>query len=314
MRFKLPALLKIGLSQKHKNTIHVTRFKHNPIITPGMNDTLGGNINGPSLIRVPDWLPEPLGKYYLYFAHHNGKYIRMAYADVLEGPWKIHEPGTLKLEETACVKHIASPDLHVDDEKHELRMYFHGPVSDRSNQQASFVATSKDGINFNASPEVLGNSYFRVFWWHNYYYAMARLGTLYRSRNGLTDFENGPNPFNRFFSKSRVRHLAVQVNGGVLYVFYSRIGDKPESILVSRISLESDWMKWRASRHETVMEPTMVYEGGDLPLKKSITGMAKRPVRQLRDPAIFSEDNKTYLLYSIAGENGIALAEIDYIN
>ena len=26
----------------------------------------GNNINGPSLIKVPDWIINPLGKYYLY--------------------------------------------------------------------------------------------------------------------------------------------------------------------------------------------------------------------------------------------------------
>ena len=30
------------------------------------------NINGPSLIKVPHWMENPLGKYYLYFAHHKG--------------------------------------------------------------------------------------------------------------------------------------------------------------------------------------------------------------------------------------------------
>jgi hypothetical protein len=34
------------------------------------------------------------------------------------------------------------------------------------------------------------------------------------------------------------------------------------------------------------------------------------PVRQLRDPAIFREDGRTWLLYSVAGENGIAIAEL----
>ena len=33
-------------------------------------------------------------------------------------------------------------------------------------------------------------------------------------------------------------------------------------------------------------------------------------VRQLRDPAIFREDRKTYLLYSVAGESGLAIAEL----
>jgi hypothetical protein len=33
-------------------------------------------------------------------------------------------------------------------------------------------------------------------------------------------------------------------------------------------------------------------------------------VRQLRDPGIYQEGNRTYLLYSVAGEQGIAIAEI----
>ncbi len=34
------------------------------------------NINGPSLIRVPSWVPSPPGAYYLYFADHKGSPIR----------------------------------------------------------------------------------------------------------------------------------------------------------------------------------------------------------------------------------------------
>jgi hypothetical protein len=49
---------------------------------------------------VPDWLPNPLGKYYLYFSHHKGDYIRMAYADSLAGPWTVYEPGTLTLRDS----------------------------------------------------------------------------------------------------------------------------------------------------------------------------------------------------------------------
>jgi hypothetical protein len=39
-------------------------------------------------------------------------------------------------------------------------------------------------------------------------------------------------------------------------------------------------------------------------------GKADTPVRQLRDPAIFCEHERTFLLYSIAGESGIAIAEL----
>ncbi|MDQ3622022.1 MAG: hypothetical protein M3463_05975 [Verrucomicrobiota bacterium] len=67
----------------------VIRFEENPIIRPDMLPGEDGvNICDPSLIRVPDWLGNPLGKYYLYFADHKGKYIRLAYADRLQGPWQ----------------------------------------------------------------------------------------------------------------------------------------------------------------------------------------------------------------------------------
>jgi hypothetical protein len=47
------------------------------------------NINGPSVIRVPKWVRTPLGKYYMYFSHHKGNHIRMAFANKPEGPWTI---------------------------------------------------------------------------------------------------------------------------------------------------------------------------------------------------------------------------------
>ena len=58
------------------------------IVQPNMLPNKDGdNINGPSLIKVPNWVKNPLGKYYLYFSHHDGKYIRMAYSNNIEGPY-----------------------------------------------------------------------------------------------------------------------------------------------------------------------------------------------------------------------------------
>jgi hypothetical protein len=49
--------------------IIAVRLDTNPIIKPDMlKGDDGKNINGPSLINVPDWVKAPLGKYYLYFA------------------------------------------------------------------------------------------------------------------------------------------------------------------------------------------------------------------------------------------------------
>ncbi len=267
-----------------------------------MDKRMGSNINGPSLIKVPDWLENPLGRYYLYFASHRGKYIRLAYADQLEGPWRTYEPGTLKLEETCCRNHIASPDVHVDEEKREIRMYFHGSTEEG---QRTFVAISRDGIHFKSLPRPLGPAYFRVFRWNGYYYALASKGRFYRSISGLTPFEKGPTLFTR-----RMRHGAVKVDGNILYVFYSNKHDCPERILLSKIELAPDWMSWKASEPVTILEPEMEYEGADLPLKPSESGWAPERVRQLRDPAVFCENGRTYLLYTVAGEHGIAIAEL----
>jgi hypothetical protein len=50
----------------------VARFSTTPIVHPDIDGRMGDNINGPSLIRAPNWLPSPIGRYYLYFGHHDG--------------------------------------------------------------------------------------------------------------------------------------------------------------------------------------------------------------------------------------------------
>lgn len=278
------------------------RFDTNPIIRPHMDGRMGDNINGPSLIRAPEWLKKPLGKYYLYFAHHQGKYIRLAYSDRLEGPWKTWEPGTLSLEHSFCEGHVASPDVHVDDERKRILMYYHGPTT---GGQMSRLAISEDGIEFKARPEILGRFYLRMFQWGGWWYGIAKPGIVYRSKGGLTRFDEGREIFPENF-----RHCAVMLEGDALLVFYSNIGDCPEHILLSKIALHPDWTQWKPTQPVSVLKPETEYEGADLPLETSEVGWAPKRVRQLRDPAIFQEDGKTYLLYSVAGEHGIAIAEL----
>jgi hypothetical protein len=282
--------------------MQIVRFPNNPILRPHMDSRMGENTNGPSLIRVPDWLPHPLGRYYLYFAHHKGDYIRLAYSDHLEGPWKTYEPGTLQLEDASCRGHIASPDVHVDEARREIRMYYHGGTQ---LGQKTFVALSGDGIHFTARPDVLGDFYFRVFQWGGWHYAMVMPGAIMRSKDGLSGFERGPTLFG-----PEMRHSAVKLDCSVLTVFYSNAGDCPERILASSIELTGDWMQWRNTEPVTILEPELDYEGADLELAPSVRGWARDRVRQLRDPAVYRENGRDYLLYSVAGEHGIAIGEI----
>jgi len=299
--------------------LRISRLPQNPIITPSHDPRIGENLNGPSLIRVPEWLPKRLGNYYLYFAHHQGQYIRLAYAERLQGPWTVYAPGALPLDGTPCFGHIASPDVHVDEAKRRLVLYYHGPALRREQLagdpltarypflggQRSFVAFSQDGIHFASQREVLGPSYFRVFRHGGWVYALGMPGIFLRSRDGITNFESGPVLFSR-----DQRHTAVLVAGDTLYVFYSQAGDCPEHILCATIDLSVDWLAWQASEPVSVLLPETEYEGVDLPLEPSRRGAIHARARQLRDPAIFQEDGRIHLLYSVAGESGIAIGEL----
>ena len=293
--------------------MQVRRFPENPIIRPHMDGRMGDNINGPSLIRVPAWVERPLGRYYLYFAHHDGRYIRLAYADDLHGPWRTHEPGVLPLTASHFAGHIASPDVQVDDEQRQIRLYYHGAENPSGTggkgggggPQFSRVALSRNGLDFEALPEILGRPYMRLFRWDGFHYALAMPGVLYRSRDGLSGFEEGPTLFS-----ANQRHTALKLDGNRLSVFFTNAGDCPERILLSTITLTPDWGTWQASEPVPVLEPELEYEGGHLPLEPSRRGLVMGPVRQLRDPAIYREDGRTYLLFSVAGESGIAIAEL----
>ena len=269
----------------------------------GLEGKLGQNINGPSVIKVPTWVKNPLGNYYMYFAHHHGKYIRMAYADSPTGPWTVYNPGALHLEATAAIRHIASPDVIIDEDAKTIRMYFHGPIP-KEKQQKTFLSTSTNGLDFKASPTILGPSYFRVFKYRSAYHALVS-GTVYRSADGIRPFEMGsvvlPN----------VRHSAVTLANDKLIILYSRKGDAPERILKSEVKLSNgSFENWKAGPPQEVLKPETTYEGVDLPIEKSTGGSSEGPVHQLRDPAILIDRNQVYLYYSIAGESGIAVAKL----
>ena len=314
------ALFGVMASPVAAQTVRVERLVDAPIIQPDMDRSMGSNIAGPSLIRVPDWVENPLGTYYLYFADHEGTYIRLAYADQLTGPWTTYASGTLQLDQshfpTSCPPcapntpggrayvHVASPDVHVLEAERRVVMYVHGRDVGR---QVTRVATSQDGLLFEGQPEIFGRPYFRVFRHDGLVYALAMPGVIYRSADplGLTRFEEGPHLFT-----PDMRHSALVKRGDTLYVFFTQRGDAPERILLSTIDLSGDWRGWRETEPVEMLRPERDWEGADLPVTPSRGGSINEPVNQLRDPAIYEEEGRIYLLYSVAGERGIALAEV----
>ena len=321
------------------SNITVHRLLDYPIIDASTDTSIGTNIQGPSLILAPDWDGKPLGKYYLYFADHKGASIRLAYADDLKGPWSIYKPGALQLEQTglptealtlpddwapshvlthfappgtpgipdstveATMPHIASPDVHVDRENKQVIMYYHGLVD--LGVQMTRVAVSSNGIDFSDMGETIGPPYFRTFEHDGMTYALTMPGIMYRSADGMSGFERGP----MLFSLTQ-RHTAVLKRGDTLFVFWTRVGDAPERIYVSTIDISGDWTNWFVSETRELLRPEREWEGAGLPVEPSYRSAINLSVNQLRDPALFEENGKTYLLYAVKGEQGIGIAEI----
>lgn len=328
-------------AQDQTPAVKATRLPTNPLITVNSSPTLEGNVNGPSVIRVPSWVEKPLGKYYLYFANHRGYFIRMAYADAIGGPWKIHEPGVLHVKDTALYRsqpdksrfggnntHLASPEAYVDEANRRIVIWAHGwfsngehwPTNPQEAQrwaaekgygQFTQSATSSDGLNFTAQPAITRESYLRVFKHDGMFYGMSRLGRMERSKDLVGEFELGPNPFrDSAYGSTKVRHVATLVRGSRLFVFFTAIGDAPERMMLSTIDMTPDWNQWRVSTPVEIMRPETEYECVNLPVEPSAVGDVEVPVRQIRDPGIFEDQGKVFLIYSTCGEQGLAAAEI----
>ena len=211
----------------------------NPIIEPGMftDSSDGRNINGPSMIRIPDWIPanrraNPNAQYYLYFGHHSGDYIRMAWSSNIEGPYTLYDDfrnsgdrGVLdnanddiflgnntRIEEN----HLSSPDVHVDNENQRIILYFHSGSSffvngDEQNRQVTWVSTSPYGLEFydNIEPVHLGTSYFKVFEANGDLYALDNGSNINRapSLNNPWRAPNGHDFRDRLWDRNPSGHV-----------------------------------------------------------------------------------------------------------
>ncbi len=291
----------------------------------------GKNINGPSMIRVPDWIAppdraHPNARYYLYFADHNGAFLRMAWAAKIGGPYTLFgqymlaegKPrGVLDLGSRRRKPlgnglelrgHVASPDVHVNDELRRIEVFFHAPThhNGRSLGQKSVAAVSRNGLDFNGgiAPVALGFAYFRVFAWGGEWYAVASRGALYKARDPADPFTppagfdysqelwlpqgSGPsdNPFQRAIDAARAagalpaaveraRHFAVEATeaDGLLFL-YTRVGDAPERIVASTLSQPSvDFGHWKLS---VAPQGTVLFacSGEDGPRRRALTTYA----------------------------------------
>jgi hypothetical protein len=328
-------------SSGHAAGVTAARFRENPLVTLASSPSIGDNANGPAIIRVPGWVQKPLGRYYMYFAHHSGRHIRLAYADSIRGPWKVYEPGVLQVEHTAFYRpqpdpvdsppgaytHVASPEIYVDDARKRIVLWTHGVwtegqrwperrqeavawMRDKGYAQYTQASESRDGLHFESRPAITKQPYLRVFQHDGYFYGMARLGLLLRARDPLDEFVTGGDPWRDTPYKGRVRHVALLPRKDALHIFFSAIGDAPEGILHTTMPLTGDWQTWTVGPISQVLAPEAAYECPNLPNEKSLVGEIDHQAKQLRDPALFSEGGRLFLFYTFCGEQGIAGAEV----
>jgi hypothetical protein len=278
-----------------------------------------GNINGPSCLRTPNFIKNPLGKYLLYFAHHAGEFIRVAYSDDIFTNWKIlnHKINNVS-KEKLFHDHVASPDLYVDNIENKIYMFFHSRIKG-SRKQQTFLSKSDDGVNF----ELVGGSlglpfYFRHVITETKTFALTKGGNLYinsigpiigtwRALNNInTGKSNEEVMHNKFGS---IRHLSLIYYMKTLITFYTKIGDAPERIYAAKIE-ESEKGIWLISKEFEITRPEFNFEGVNLDLDASVSGPSLKEENALRDPYVFQDGENYYLFYSCAGESGIAVGKL----
>jgi hypothetical protein len=260
----------------------IKRLVDKPLISNDSNPELGGNINGPTVIKVPEWVSAPLGRYYIYFAHHQGQYIRMAYADDILGPYTIYDGEVLTVVDTPYCGHIASPEIVIDDENRKIIMFYHGcGLTDKSQAlsgQCTTYSESKDGLFFVSDNLYLVPSYLRV----------VKIGDNYFGSTGGPDrpvynFKNSfraipekiahicikSEPFCKFDNGEsidvnyRMRHLCFDLESeDCLWIYYSNVCDEPERI--KRVCVNPE--DWSAEFYEEVLRPELEHEGVNEPL------------------------------------------------
>jgi hypothetical protein len=241
------------------------------------------NINGPTVFKRPKFYPNG-PQWIMYFAHHRGDGIRTAESEELSRGWKVSNKLILGVE----TGHVASPEVLLHQDR--LELYFHREHNDF---QYTFKATTEDGERWVEDDEVQGDFYLRTV---GEQHAVAKHrnqgGIWYKRTNGKL-VEQG-----RLLPK--MRHCCHCE--GKLY--WSEIGDNPEVIYRGDLNLS----KFTVSNKQKIIMPSEHYEVTKNH-RPSLPGSAVG-VTEVRDPYAIKSEGKTFIFYTVRGEEAIAVAEI----
>ena len=191
-------------------------------------------------------------------------------------------------------------------------MFFHGLLPD--GDQQTRLALSENGRSFSAAPPLLGPSYLRVFQWRGRWYSTHLWGDvgmfetlstapkIFPHRTLPPQITGAPN--------AKIRHGHICQVGEHVHFVFSRVGDTPECILHCPIAVSDDPQNWRFGPVTKLLNPDEPWEGFGKGPVKSAEGSARGWLPELRDPCLFYDEGRLWLLYSGGGERGIGVAEM----
>ena len=117
---------------------------------------------------------DPSANFYLYYAAHRGRCIKMAWSQYLEGPWyEYNNPsfaygcGVMPLPERRRRgrgrrgrlgwDHVSAPHVLLNSKHRRFIMFFHGRHGGNGGHN-SFIASSSDGLNFSGMYDIANSS------------------------------------------------------------------------------------------------------------------------------------------------------------
>ena len=166
-------------------------------------------------------------------------------------------------EYEARTPHIASPDVHVDETNRRIVMYFHG--LEGYAKQVTRVAFSSDGISFKAVETVLCPSYLRVVKTQKGLLGMTMPGDVYWP----TAWDRGFAKVTRLFNPNFRHHALLSMRDWV-FVFWTEVGEVPESIKVSLLEIGNVSEHSEPLHQGILLKPELAWEGSEAPLEPSV--------------------------------------------
>ena len=276
------------------------------------------NINGPTVVeyRVPIFSNSKF--YLMYFGHHKGKYIRVAWSFSPTGPFKrvpLARPLLIWNVFGERKGHVASPEVQKFGSKTYL--FSHSPSRYfEPGKQITYMSRLWLGIFCSRAKPIALPPYARFFSFN---------GSVHAITNGADVIKFDPDSLevssisvdkspllvpDLMDSVKRVRHAQIVESMGLALCFFTRVGDAPERILVSKLeSKSSDGAKFSVPIE--LLRPTEDYEGTGQKIEPSKNGISRQSENALRDPFVAKFGNQHFLYYSTEGEKGIACAKLE---